>query len=515
MLGKLFRPMIDDARDKFEKFFFAEEAPYAIALTRISLPLVVMGVMLHRWYYVRELYTADGAPAPLADNFGYWNWLPILPGWFGVAAYGVMIFLFLTASIGWYTRFSLAASAILYAYFGLLDQLSTINKYTVIATHVLLLLSVSDCGAVWSLDSWLARRGKRNFWPGDTPVEVPKSAVWPRRLIQILCGVIYFGAAMTKIHTPSFFSGDQLIYWMMTHFNWSHPVGDFLTQYPAMVVTMCYVTIVWEMTFLFCAWKGWARVVYVWTGVFFHAMTALTLGLLVFPLVMYAAYVSFLNEEDIQWYYRQKRWFKRKVLHWRGRVNPFSAGVTWLLNTARAQSWSPVQSAGMFAVAGTLLVAFGLGLEYKLDRYGERRSEGRYALMEIAPEEATRMLGPQPALREKDRLQAFNIGTTLVGGRLLDRRTNYRYGQRIVCEASFNPPHPDMWVECNLYDGEHHLIQRLGDIVARERFHAHFNYALTDALPPGEYYLVLRTKGQDLMERKFVLNGTPPAPVGN
>ncbi|HVW00698.1 MAG TPA: HTTM domain-containing protein, partial [Planctomycetaceae bacterium] len=287
MLGKLFRPIVADAREKFEKFFFAEEAPYAIAMTRIYLPLVIVGVMLHRWYYARELYTADGAPAPLADNFGYWNWLPVLPGWAGVALYSLMIFLLFTASIGWYSRCSLAGSAILYAYFGLIDQLSTINKYTVIATHVLLLLSVSDCGAVWSLDSWLARRGKRNTWPGAAPVDVRKSAVWPRRLIQILCGVIYFGAAMTKIHTPSFFSGDQLIYWMMTHFNWSHPVGDLLTQFPSLVVAMCYVTIVWEMTFLFCSWKGWSRVVYVWLGVVFHAMTALTLGLLIFPLVMY------------------------------------------------------------------------------------------------------------------------------------------------------------------------------------------------------------------------------------
>src|SRR5207248_2160846 len=134
-----------------------------------------------------------------------------------------------------------------------------ITKYTVIATHMLLLLGLSNCGAIWSVDCWLRDRTRR------TPRLFPaadeyRSAVWPRRLMQILLGIIYFGAAITKLHTPAFFSGDQLMYWMMTYLNNPHPLGDYLTQYQLLIVICAYVTVVWEITFLFTVWRPWLRV---------------------------------------------------------------------------------------------------------------------------------------------------------------------------------------------------------------------------------------------------------------
>src|SRR5690606_7792596 len=98
------------------------------------------------------------------------------------------------------------------------------------------------------------------------PVPNPRFPVWPRRLVQILVGVVYFGAAMTKIHTSSYFNGDQMLFWMLTHVNGRHPVGEWLAIYPALLVVGAYIAIVWEILFLFLAWRGPGRVVMIAMG---------------------------------------------------------------------------------------------------------------------------------------------------------------------------------------------------------------------------------------------------------
>src|SRR6185369_6710366 len=202
---------------------------------------------------------------------------------------------FITSMIGWRTRFSLLGAAGLYFYFQQLDGMSTITKYTVIAAHLLFLLGLSNCGDVWSVDRWLSDRRGRGL-----PLANCTSTVWPQRLMQLLIGIIYFGAAITKLHTPAYFSGDQLMYWMMTYLNNAHPLGDYLTQHPVMIVVCSYVALVWEITFLFTVWRPWLRVPVLVMGIMFHLMTWFTLGLIVFPMVMISAYFCFVTENDVR-----------------------------------------------------------------------------------------------------------------------------------------------------------------------------------------------------------------------
>ncbi|HLQ46561.1 MAG TPA: HTTM domain-containing protein, partial [Planctomycetaceae bacterium] len=145
-------------RGRIRDFFFAEETPFGLALVRIVISIACLLVTVPRWIYSRELYSVDGAPAPLAVNYGFPDLLPIPPGGMAVALMTILTFCCFTACIGWWTRISLAIAAVLYTYLNLLDSLSTMTKYSVITSHVLFLLSCSQCGAVWSVDSWLRRR---------------------------------------------------------------------------------------------------------------------------------------------------------------------------------------------------------------------------------------------------------------------------------------------------------------------------------------------------------------------
>ncbi|TXT35235.1 MAG: HTTM domain-containing protein, partial [Planctomycetota bacterium] len=145
-------------RARIGDFFFAEETPFGLAVVRIGISIACLMVTLPRWIYTRELYSTDGAPTPLALNYGYPDLLPIPSGGLAVALMTILTFCCFTACIGWCTRASLSISAVLYTYLNLLDSISTMTKYSVITSHVLFLLAFSHCGAVWSVDAWVRRK---------------------------------------------------------------------------------------------------------------------------------------------------------------------------------------------------------------------------------------------------------------------------------------------------------------------------------------------------------------------
>src|SRR5205823_6374074 len=134
------------------------EMPFGMALVRISLPLVILVDIVRRWTFARELYSTDGAIASLSSNFGNPDLIPEFSGPVAVGLFTILGLLLVTSAIGWCTRISLWGVSLLYFYFSMLDCLSTVTKYSVIADHVFLLLAVSNCGNLWSVDAWLKRR---------------------------------------------------------------------------------------------------------------------------------------------------------------------------------------------------------------------------------------------------------------------------------------------------------------------------------------------------------------------
>jgi hypothetical protein len=299
----------DSAIDRIRKFFYDTEIPFGLALCRICLPLVLMGMVMPRWSVCRELYSADGATAQLSDGFGYIDLLPVFSGDVVAALYALYVFSLFTLCVGWNTRISALIACAGMTYFSMLDCVSTMTKYTAISSHMLFILSISTCGSIWSVDAWLANR-KRNLDPTQPRFEYPRSAAWPRRLMQCFIACVYFGSGITKIHTPTFFTGDQLQYWMLTHLNYQHRMGELLSGYPIVLIAFGYITVVWELAFILSAWKSSWRSFVLPIGVLFHFMTTLTLGLLMFPMVCYCTYLSFIDEDDVR---QSAAWFRRQL----------------------------------------------------------------------------------------------------------------------------------------------------------------------------------------------------------
>lgn len=462
-------------------FFFAEEVPYGLAVARVTLPLVLLADLLRRWAFARELYSADGATTPLWNNYGFTNPFPELPGSAAVALFTLLLAALVTSSLGWMTRTSLAIASALYFYFTTLDSTATITKYTVIASHVLPLLAVSNCGAVLSLDS--LRR----------PVPGPRFPVWPARLIQIFIGVVYFGAAMTKIHTPSYFNGDQMMFWMVTHVNGHHPWGEVLAYYPGILAAGAYAAVVWEILFVFLAWRGWAKAVMLCMGVAFHAATWVTLGLDIFPCVMISTYFCFVNEREAL---LCGRWINRA-----GDV----VGVSLWKMFASVSEWVPARRLGPVAYfAAMWAVALGgAAAERAYDPYRERGPNGPLALRELDPAAVSEMLVASGPLRIEDQVFSFEIGTGLFADALVGRKAVFTNGENLTAQCILAPPHPDMYIECNLHSADGRLIDRSGMIVTREINRQNFAYSICDSVPAGDYELVLKLAGNEITRRKF------------
>ena len=484
--------------DRVRHFFYDTEVPYGLALCRICLPIVLSGWVLPRWIVCRELYSSDGATGQLSIGYGIIDMLPEFPGGVVAALYALMLFAMLTLCIGWCTRISALITCVLFTYFCCLDCVSSMTKYTVISSHVFLILSLSQAGSIWSVDAWLANR-QRNFDPTKPRFAYPKSEAWPRRLLQLLIAIVYFGAAMTKIHTPTFFSGDQLQYWMMTHLNYQHPIGEFFSMYPILLVGFGYITVVWEIVFLFCAWKGSMRGLMLATGILFHFMTALTLGLMLFPLVCYSVYLAYLDEDDMS---QIAAWLRRKTRRSSWLKFAKQSLIGWRTAIGNRPEWRMPAQLG-FYVALPLIAFLGVELEYSWDIYGERRPEGRHQLVAIDPERARMMLAPVTPQRDIDKFFAVDMGTFLISDLLADRRTSFRHGETMIAQCNLVPPHEDMVVECKIRDSENRSIERIVSIAIRDQFRVNIQFKIKDDLPPGEYSMTVETAGRHVMQKKF------------
>lgn len=483
----------------FSRFFFAQETPFGLALVRIFLPIACGIPMFMRFRHARELYTADGSPVQMFELFGHSPVLPILPPNIAIPLYSLMLACFVLTVVGFKTRISCLVTTILYIYFNFMDGVGTMTKYSAIASHLLVLLSVSNAGAIWSVDAFLAR--KRQSGAG-LPV---RTSIWPARLMQIMFAHVYFGAAITKIQTDSFFSGEQMRYWMLSNWNYENPVGEAMAMWSPVLLLSAYMAVIWEMTFPFLVWRPKARLFALSLGVFFHFMTWLTLGLYIFPAICVSGYFAFVSEAD----FMKVRSFFHRIGIARYFKMPVVAGTRLL---ERMPTAIPSGVVWMCLIAITAIG--GTEAELQLDLYGRNLAEGGYRLKSLDHRVATTMIRDEQVVREKDKFFSFEIGTRTVGSQLANRRDEYEFGETMIAQANLNPPHEDMWIECLLQDSDGRNIEQFGQFVTREMMWSNFVYKFGNKLLPGEYKMVLKSANKEIYSRPFRLTGTPDEQYG-
>lgn len=482
-------------RTALHDFFFAEETPFGLAVARMLVPLAVGLPMWMRLPRVRELFSADGTPIQMFELYGNSPKLPVFPPALAVSLYAAMLICLLLASVGFKTRWSLLIATPLYVYFNLLDGVGTMTKYTVIGVHLLFILTISHCGLVWSVDAFLQKRR------GTAPVCPPVTAVYPTRLMQLLFCFIYFGAAVTKIQTAAFFTGEQMRYWMLSNWNYDNPVGEAMAMWSWMLPISAYAAVIWEVLFAFLVFHRFGRGIMLSLGVMFHFMTWLTLGLYIFPLVCISGYFAFLKETDVL---AIRSWLKHRSWWQAVRRLRTAVGRPFL---AMPQA---VPAGVVFVAVVTLSAVAATEAEHQINLYGIVAGQPTLALQPLDQTVAQTMINGQRPIREQDKFFSFELGTILVGNQLANRRDQFTYGEMMIAQCNLNPPHEDLWVECLIQDSEQRTIEQFGQIVARDSLRSPFFYRLGNKLVPGEYSVVLKSANREIYRRNFQLVGSPP-----
>jgi hypothetical protein len=278
----------------WERFWFAEVPPHCYALLRILFGMLAVVSLLQE----RELalfWDVDGLVPGMQDGMGlkaslFAYGLGHVAGrglfFASLACYGCM-------ALGLWSTMSVGLSFV-----ALTAQLSW-NYLPLSGAHgvmqaIVLCLVWADCGSVWSVDSWLARRRRAS---GVTD-RVIGSPIAPLRLIRVQVGLVYLSSGLWKLFNEPWRDGSAVHYVLNNNayqrFRFQIPPGlDWLTTF------LTYGVLFWEISFgLMVMYRPTRRIVLL-VGVMMHLgmLTAIEIG--PFGWVMLASYVSFLEPERV------------------------------------------------------------------------------------------------------------------------------------------------------------------------------------------------------------------------
>jgi uncharacterized membrane protein YphA (DoxX/SURF4 family) len=279
----------------WERFWFAEVPPHCYALLRILFGMLAVVSLLQE----RELtlfWDVDGLVPGIQDGMGlkaslFAYGLGHVAGrglfFASLASYGCMALgLWSTISV---TVSFLALSAQVYW-----NHLPLSGAHSAIQAVVLCLV-FADCGAVWSLDSWLGRRRGAN----DRVLGAVTYPIAPLRLIRIQVALVYLSSGLWKLFNDQWRDGSAVHYVLSNNvyqrFRYQVPPGlDSLTT------LLTYGVMFWEISFgLMVLYRPTRRIAII-VGVMMHLgmLTAIEIG--PFGWVMLASYVAFLEPERVR-----------------------------------------------------------------------------------------------------------------------------------------------------------------------------------------------------------------------
>jgi hypothetical protein len=155
---------------------------------------------------------------------------------------------------------------------------------------VLFCLIWAECGTVWSLDAWLARRRALEH-RDEAP---PMTSIASLRLVRFQVAMIYLSSGCWKLLDAHWRDGSALHYILNENLYRRFPHG-LPVALDGLATAATYFTLSWEMAFAAMAlWRPTRRLALI-AGVLIHAGMLATMEVGPFSWVMLASYVAFLD----------------------------------------------------------------------------------------------------------------------------------------------------------------------------------------------------------------------------
>jgi uncharacterized membrane protein YphA (DoxX/SURF4 family) len=250
--------------------------PSTLALARVFAALASLLALFEAWRVLTRLLR------PLVVKIPILPAIPLIPSGALSSFIGVWILASLLFAIGWKTRTAGAVLALLTGYTVVADQ-QTYSNHLYLLAVVILLLTISDCGAAWSLD---ARRHGRK---ADV-------AAWPILLLKFQLTIVYVFSCAAKLTWP-YLDGEILAASLKREGWLALPV---ILRDPSVMNGVAVASIVAELFIAFGLWSRRFRPLALCAGIGFHLLIlgvveTSRLSLAIFALAVFSIYALFVD----------------------------------------------------------------------------------------------------------------------------------------------------------------------------------------------------------------------------
>ena len=278
----------------WERFWFAEIPPHCYALLRILFGMVAVVSLLQE----RELtlfWDVDGLVPGMQDGIGLKA--SLFAYGLGHVAGRALFFASLTVygcmALGLWSTMAVFLSFLALTAQWYWNPLPLSGAHAVMQAIVLCLVW-ADCGSVWSVDSWLARRRRAN----GVSDSVIRYSIAPLRLIRVQVALVYLSSGLWKLFNDQWRDGSAVHYVLNNNvyqrFRYQVPPAlDWLTT------LLTYGVLLWEISFALMVMYRPTRRIALLVGVMMHLGMLAAIEIGPFGYVMLASYVSFLEPERV------------------------------------------------------------------------------------------------------------------------------------------------------------------------------------------------------------------------
>lgn len=285
----------------WDRFWFADEAPYTIGLWRIcfgSLLTLLYMADLPNWH---KIYGHDGA-YPLAD---FLRTRSLNPSLFTISVqpesiwvwYVIGLLAALAFTVGFKSRVAAVALFLVTASAFLRNSIWA-TGHEAILLPLLFFAMFLPLSNAYSLDQYLATR------PGKIrrPPNSPHFSRWPLRLMQITIGFLYFFGGLSKLLDGVAWRDGTAISIVALSPSWFRYPDLALFQNIYVSSFLTYSTIVFELSFIWLVWHTRLRPFVLLAALSFHLglLFFMEAGIVPFNLTMIVSLILFLEPGQIQ-----------------------------------------------------------------------------------------------------------------------------------------------------------------------------------------------------------------------
>lgn len=465
----------------------AYESPRPVALIRIALCSIMLWDALGHWPHAVELYSSSGLIMPLPGITEAFQ-ISLSPAQ-AVLVHSLYVGLLVASLVGWWTQISMFLAASIFLTLCLIDYPLTLRKDAVISIHMLFLLSLTRCDAMWSVDRWLATQRARLT---NQPIQTPLSPELARQLMRILLTCIYWGAAITKFRTDGFFNG-ELIEFSLIDERWGRPViGHWVASFPALLAVMAVATVLLEICLPVLLFTESTRRKGLLLGAAFHIGLMITMRLDGFSPTMLIVLSSFITEADLKrWLpdFANRPWPELKAEATRNDNDSSAASI----DASSSTGWRSLTNRSTSAVVFVVLLAtssmLGLLWQSSADKYGAFGGRPSEKFVRISNEELRTLTdGIFPPVH--DYFHSVGVGHRTSQRRAVGKTTGFRAGETIVVVARLQQPHPRIDVQVAVV-AKGTPIWSYDRVIAEPDSNFYIGIQVEDDWKPGEYEVQL------------------------